>query len=253
MPSYFTSLTMPTTVAQGQVVQPPERKRLPTALSLGKKRRAHALSTTTHSSACCFNCSCKSRSSSSRPSRSFRPSVRMKVGETATHGVTACDRPGPAGYCSRSKLLCCPAVLGGNPSDVATEDTPGSAATLRSSSSQNARMRSLLLYCAPGRRIEPVSTCPASTPTSTWRKRSRLVSNNAAIISSGVAIANCAATKPRRNRRTPAPPATVLPERSDASTDPPVACAAGTRPKINALDTASAAINHIIEIGRAHV
>src|SRR5688572_5706996 len=52
IPSYLASLTTPTTVVHGQVVQPPPFKRLPTALSFGKKRRAHARSTITDSSAC---------------------------------------------------------------------------------------------------------------------------------------------------------------------------------------------------------
>ena len=63
-PAYFTSLTTPTTVVHGQFVQPPSRNRLPTALPLGKNRRAHARSTTTLSR---FSRSA-SRSSRRRPS-----------------------------------------------------------------------------------------------------------------------------------------------------------------------------------------
>ena len=94
MPSYFTSLTTPTTVVHGQVVQPPSRNRLPTALSFGKNRRAHARSTITDNSASAAASRSGSRSSSKRPSTSVRPSVRTYSGVTATQGVTGCDCAG---------------------------------------------------------------------------------------------------------------------------------------------------------------
>ncbi len=64
-------------------------------------------------------------------------------------------------------------------------------------------------------------------------------------MSSGVAIANCAATSARRRRRTAGLPVDDRPsDRRDASTEPPVPCIAGTNPKINPLQAARPASSH---------
>ena len=184
-PAYFTSLTTPTTVVQGHCVQPPERSRLPTALSFGKKRFAHARSTTTASRSSAR----ASRSSSRRPSRSGRPSTRKYSGVTPTHGVTGCDCPGGVGWSSRSKLLKSTTSSGGRPSANATADTPGSASTRRFSSSQKTTL-ALSGYCAAGNWIAPVSTLRVSNPRSTRRSSFRLTRSSPATTSSGVAMAN---------------------------------------------------------------
>ena len=88
--------------SKGMSVQPPLFNRLPTALSFGKNRRAHARSTTTASRFCR---DATSRSSSRRPSISVSPSVGAYSGDMASHGVTGCDSSG-ARRASRVRSCC---------------------------------------------------------------------------------------------------------------------------------------------------